>query len=396
MPKGRKQANIRNYNQSLVIELIKSRRYSCNDIARSLKMSNSTVEYIVDELSEIGILEIDDSVHSRSVGRSPIYYRINHRFGCVVAVDFVNSKFSICDICGNLLYTSMFQSGGSFITGHGYKRKDIDAIIEAVREALSSVRLQGWTLRAISIATFGKVDVKTGAYTFVSSVDSSLNLKEIFGDAFGVVTSVYNDIDLAAIAESESGKLIGKTRNALFVSVGEGMADTLFIDGKIVHGFHYRGGEIGFVVGYSEFLGEYKRIGLISTVHSIKNNAESYKRRNPGVQSILSGSSNANDVFDAYRSGDDLCVALVLDSAKCLGTAIGNLVNVLDCETMVLAGEIQKFGQKYLSVLADTIKNSLNPGLTCSIEFSSLDDSVSLGARIVGCNLAIKSHLREV
>lgn len=76
--------------------------------------------------------------------------------------------------------------------------------------------------------------------------------------------SVYNDIDLAAIAESESGKLIAKTKNALFVSVGEGMADTIFIDDKIVHGSHYRGGEIGFVVGYSEFLGQYKRIGEIA------------------------------------------------------------------------------------------------------------------------------------
>ena len=110
MPRGRKQANIRNYNQSLVIELIRSRRYSCNDIAHTLKMSNSTVEYIVDELFEIGILEIDNSVRRRSVGRSPIYYRINNRFGCVVAVDFVNSKFTICDICGNLLYTSMFRA----------------------------------------------------------------------------------------------------------------------------------------------------------------------------------------------------------------------------------------------------------------------------------------------
>lgn len=108
MPRGKKQANIRNYNQSLIIGLIKSRRYSCNEIARALKMSNSTVEYIIDELTEIGILEIDDTARSRSVGRSPIYYRINNRFGCVVAVDFVNSKFSVCDICGNLLFGAAF------------------------------------------------------------------------------------------------------------------------------------------------------------------------------------------------------------------------------------------------------------------------------------------------
>lgn len=119
-------------------------------------------------------------------------------------------------------------------------------------------------------------------------------------------------------------------------------------------------------------------------------------RRNPGVRSSLGESGDASDVFDAFRSGDELCVALVLDSARCLGRTIGNLVNVLDCETTVLAGETLKFGEKYLSVLADAVGNSLNPGLACSLQFSSLDDSVSLGARIVGCDLAIKSHLREI
>lgn len=397
MPKGRNQSNIRNENQALVIDLIKSANsYCCNDIAHRLKMSNSAIEYIVDELSEIGILEIDHSLRSKSVGRCPIYYRINNRFGCVVAVDFINSKFSICDICGNMLHESTFSSGGSFTMGHSYKRQDVDTIISFIKEALATVSSQGWTLRAISIATFGKVDINKGSYTFVKSIDSTLNLKEIFESAFGVTTSIYNDIDLAAIAESQSGKLIGKTRNSLFVSVGEGMADTIFIDGKIVHGAHFRGGEIGSVVGYSELMKEYKRLELISTIHSIKNNIENYKRLHTDAQFSCKEIRNVNDIFDDYFQGDKLCVDFVLDSAKCLGTAIGNLVNILDCEATVLAGNVLTFGEQYLSVLTDAFKSCLNSGLSCPIEFSSLNDSVSLGARLVGCDLAIKSCFRKV
>ncbi len=104
MPKGQKQANLRNYNQTLIIDLIKSHSYSGNEIAHILHMSNSTVKYILDELLEIGILEIDNSIQYKCVGRNPICYRINNRFGCVVAVDFVNSKFTICDVCGVLLH----------------------------------------------------------------------------------------------------------------------------------------------------------------------------------------------------------------------------------------------------------------------------------------------------
>ncbi len=396
MQKGQKQANLRNYNQSLIIDLIKSHSYSGNEIAHILHMSNSTVKYILDELLEIGILEIDNSMQYKSVGRSPICYRINSRFGCVVAVDFVNSKFTICDMYGVLLHEERFQSGGSFTLGHGYKKADVEEVIASVKQALEGARLRGWTLRSVSIATFGKVDTDSGEFMLVKSIDSSLNFKQMFSDAFGVPTCIYNDIDLAAMAESKSGKLKNRTKNALFISAGEGIANTLFVNDSIVHGFNYRGGEIGRVISHSEVLGTAKPLERIATVHSIKNNAEEYKRSHPETHSLLSVKSDADDVFDAYKKGDELCVRLVLDAAKCLGVAIVNILDILDCQTVILSGEILKFGEEFINTLMQTVTSNLDEGRNCTIEISSLVDSVSVGARTMGCNLAISSHLRKI
>ena len=89
---------------------------------------------------------------------------------------------------------------------------------------------------------------------------------------------MFNDGDLAAVAESEFGKLKGKTKNSIFVMAGEGIVDTLFIDDKIVTGTDYCAGELGFAGCYSEFTGKFERLGTVATLHSIKNNIKKRKR----------------------------------------------------------------------------------------------------------------------
>ncbi len=280
--------------------------------------------------------------------------------------------------------------------GHRYDRANVEEVISSVKQALESIRLRGWTLRSISIATFGKVDTDSGEFMLVKSIDSSLNFKKMFFEAFNVPTCIYNDIDLAATAESKFGKLAKRTKNSLFLNAGEGIANTLFVNGNILHGFNYRGGEIGRVISYSEALGVAKPLERIATVHSIKNNAAEYMLTHPETKSVLSVKSNGDDVFAAYEKGDELCVRLVLDAAKCMGIAIVNILDVLDCQTVILSGEILKFGEKFITMLTNTVSENLDEGRICTLEISSLADSVSTGARIMGCNLAISSHLRKI
>lgn len=395
MPKARRQSNIRNFNQSIVVDMIKKRSRSCNEIAKELKMSNSTVEYIVDELAAIGILEKDETSFKKSVGRCPIYYRLNKNFGIVVAVDLVNSRFAVCDVCNNILYEEAFTSGGSFLTGHGYKREDIDSVVKLIKETLLRPQIEKMPLRSVVIATFGKVEIETGKFTFVSSIDPNINLKKIFADEFKVATEVYNDIDLSAIAESEFGKLRNETDNALYLCINEGCADTLFINGQIVHGAHYLSGEIGYLIEYSEFLKEYLSLNRLVTYHSIFNNAVKYSSDNK-VETLLNEKGNVGDVVSSFYAGDELCKSLVLDAARCVGRAVSGLINVLDCRTVVLSGNVLAFGKEYTSTIEKELYGHLSHSNLCKLLYSELSDSVLTGTRIVACNLAVKSNLRKI
>jgi glucokinase len=49
-------------------------------------------------------------------------------------------------------------------------------------------------------------------------------------------------------------------------------------------------------------------------------------------------------VFDAARAGDGVAIAVVRDTARYVGMAIGNLIAVLDPEVVVLGGLIADAG----------------------------------------------------
>ena len=395
MPRGRKQANIRNYNQQQVINILKAQSCSCNEIAKILKMSNSSIEYIVDELYDIGIIEISVSDKPKTVGRSPIYYKLNNNFGCILAVDLINSKFEVCSLCREVLISESFNIGGSFDIGHRYHLAEIMQIISQVKGALTPEFLQKWKLRSICVATFGKVNIETGEFVWVSSIDKDINLKQIFEKEFNVPVAVYNDGHLSAIAESEFGKLKNKTQNSLYVTVGEGIVNTLFIDGKIVYGYDYRSGEIGFANCYSEFIKDYKQLDEITPIPSIKKNVKRYLVNNPNVYSAIRGEESVSNIFKYYSQDDAVCLNAVLDSAKCLGRTLSVLINVLNCQTVVIAGEVSRFGKNYLDAINQFLSCNLGADYHVRAEFSTLKNSTILGAKIKGADLAIQSNLRE-
>lgn len=344
-------------------------------------------------MAEIGILKIDHSKRVRTVGRNPIYYKINKKFGIVIVIDLISSVFEICDLLGNTYLCSDIEVGGSFDQGHMYCEEDFVFIINKIKSLLKTDVLKDLFLRAICIATFGKVNVESGEYVWITNIDKDLNLKKMFEDEFKAPTIVFNDINLAAIAEGEIGKLKNKKENSLYISVGEGTANALFIDNRIVLGKDYQSGEIGYCICYSEFFKKTMRISELVTLHSLAKNAREYIRKNPTINTLLTPDTQILDIIKAYQEDDDLCKQLVFDSARSLGIVILNLLNVLDCEAIVLGGDIVNFGEEYLQIINETISiNSHN--LQC--QFSAIKNSVMQGAKIMVADLAIKSNLRTI
>ena len=97
----RNQSYLRRKNKKSIIDLLRKKTQSYSDLARELKLSNTAIAKIVDDLIEQNIVYRE----SDAKGRGGINLSINADFGYVIAVDLSRWQisFSAADFGSNIL-----------------------------------------------------------------------------------------------------------------------------------------------------------------------------------------------------------------------------------------------------------------------------------------------------
>jgi glucokinase len=385
MNKGRNASSVRIHNQKAIIEMLSDEPFSCNEIAKKLKLCNSAVEKIVDELSRYNIICIDDTNREKSVGRAPIYYKLNGNYGYVVCVDFSQSYFEITRINGEIIGAATFLEGMTLKDGHLYDLDSFIAIIGIIKNQIAKSKLDTASLKAIALAAPGRANPDTGEIIKAASIKDfkNINLKKLFGAHFaGVPVLIRNDVEAASIAEQKFGLLKNNDGNAIYIKIDEGISISTFFGGKIVQGKEYLSGEIGYNRLYSPLHGGEVRLHDLVTTYSL------CKLVNKGKKDWLS----IDEIIRLYKAGQADIKKTVDCAAAVLGTAIMNLYHVLDCNIAVIAGYVTSLGEPYLKIIADKVKNFNSGG---EIRFSHLQGSIEKGIRSLAINQAILHKLYE-
>lgn len=139
---------------------------------------------------------------------------------------------------------------GSFETFRSMTREVfLKEIFSACDKALSK------GVRGIGISSLGVIDSESGSYLGgVQNLPAlqGLNLKETLESRYpGLPVVILNDAKAAALGELWIGE--GKGCSSLLcITLGTGIGGALVVNGKLVHGFHNRAGE----VGYSNYISE--------------------------------------------------------------------------------------------------------------------------------------------
>jgi len=155
-----------------------------------------------------------------------------------------STKYARVDIQGTI------GEKGSFDTFRGMSREAFLREIFGVCDKAVSEGVQG-----IGISSLGVIDNETGCYLGgVQNLPAlqDLNLKEILEARYpGLPVVILNDAKAAALGELWVGE--GRDCSSLFcITLGTGIGGALVVNGKLVHGFHNRAGEIG----YSDYRSE--------------------------------------------------------------------------------------------------------------------------------------------
>ncbi len=199
--------------------------------------------------------------------------------------------------------------------------------------------------------------------------EANINLAELMKRISGVETKLENDVNVIAMGESKFGAGKG-SRTAITVALGTGVGGGIVVDGRLISGVAGAGGEIGhmklvdngLLCGCGQrgcFEAYASATGIIrEAVSRLAVNKQNmlFERIEGKIEEV-----EAKDIFDCAKAGDEFSVDIVEYASKYLAMGIGNLLNIINPERIILSGGVALAGDILLDNVREKLKNYAMP-----------------------------------
>ena len=235
-----------------------------------------------------------------------------------------------------------------------YGRGRGGAVLENILGLFQAVRQDapaGAAVLGVGIGAPGNVDLRAGRIG-----ENIQNIPELRGvalgplvaDRLGLPTVVDNDVNALALGELAFGAARG-ARNFILICIGTGVGGGIVANGQIVRGASGYGGEVGHMTVEPEgrpcFCGSRGCLKAYISGPDLAAQAREVLTVAPSARFLaLAGGDpaaiRAEDLFQAAREGDAAAQAIVEGAARILGIALGNLINALNPELILLGGGV--------------------------------------------------------
>lgn len=271
-----------------------------------------------------------------------------------------------------------------------------DDIARVTKEAVEKSKLTMDDIESIGLGTPGTANAD-GVIEFANNlnfdhVPAREMLKERLGDK---PIYIANDANCAALGEAYAGCGNG-SKNFVAVTLGTGVGSGVIIDGKIVTGVNYAGGECGHMVIVVD--GEPCTCGrkgcweayasATALINQTKRAMEEYPDSIMHKLAEEEGKVSGKTAFDAMRHGDIAGIKVVDQYIKYIACGLINLVNALQPEIICVGGGICNEGETLLRPLRRYIeaeRYSVYSKMQTKIMKAELgNDAGIIGAAILG------------
>ena len=268
-----------------------------------------------------------------------------------------NTKIGLLDEDGNILFSTIVKTESE----QGFE-KTIERLSNILKIQVSNLNISFKDVAGVGLGVPGPVAngriVKFWAnFPWPVNVDLAVE----FEKHLGVPVKVDNDVNVITLGEMWKGGGRGY-KNVLGLAIGTGIGGGVVVNGKLVSGKNGAGGEVGHIKverdgklcgcgqegcweAYASATGLVREAKSRLTVN--KNNLLYERTKDREVE--------AKDIFDAAREGDEFSLNLVDYEAEFIALGIGNLLNVLDTDVVVVGGGIALAGD----ILFDKINEKL-------------------------------------
>lgn len=248
--------------------------------------------------------------------------------------DNEQKKYIAFDIGGTRVKYGLLLEGGTIVSKGSYSTScdNLDLFLQTMINIINSISSKH-LIRGVAISMPGFIDVNTG-YTNRAGAVTCLhgrNLKELLENQISLPVEVENDGNCAALAEKLNGNAT-ECDDFICVTIGTGIGGGIFLNGKIVHGNKFQGGEFGFMITPAS-TEDFKTMHQNASTSSLISNYRKYKGINEDI--LIDG----KDIF--LEANKDTQVKRIIDEwFGNISYGIYNLAVTLNPQKILIGGGI--------------------------------------------------------
>ena len=241
-----------------------------------------------------------------------------------------------------------------------------DDIALAVELAVKDAGISMDDVVSVGVGTPGSVNKDNGYIEFSNNLEfKQVPAKEMLEARIGKPIFLENDANCAALGEAIAG--VGKgVGNFVAVTLGTGVGSGIIVNGKIVSGVNYTGGEMGHTVIMVN--GKQCNCGrkgcweqYASATALIAQTKEAMlENKDSKMWQLCNGSvdnASGRTAFDAMRLGDETAQKVVDNYIYYVAVGISNIINTFQPEFVCVGGGVSHEGETLLAPLRKHIEN---------------------------------------
>ena len=335
------------HNRDLVLQLIfGNQKISRAEIARLTKLTRTTVSDVVAGLIKEGLVE-EVGLGSSIGGKPSILLSLVADSRYLIGLNLMQDKFigAVVNLYGEIKETVEIPVDG----------RDGTQALSLLYQILDRLTQKNWIpIVGIGVGAPGLINTREGIVLSAVNLDwQDLPLAHLLVERYGLPVSVLNDSQATAIGEFVYGDHPPGS-NLIVLTVMQGIGAGILINGQLFQGDGGGAGEIGHVVVQENGLPcRCGRNGCLETVASAK-----------AIVARMQSLTNSPDPISLealesrFKNGDQTARQVIMDAATYLGRSIGSLVGTFNIKTIVLTGDMTRFGEPWLMAVRQAMSQA--------------------------------------
>ena len=340
----------RDMNRDVVLELIRSRQpISRADLARLSGLQRSTVSLIVEELLEEGWIR-EGAVAHRPRGRRPTLLGLNDDLVMIV-----------CDIRPVQAIVAVVDLNGRFLSRESLPivsdpAKTIALIVGRMKKMQEKHAQK--TFEGVGVSLPGRFDPESQRMIFAPNLGWPLyDIKKALEKGTGLKVELGNAAGACLLSEMWFGRMDG-VRDAVLVTISEGIGAGILTNGQLVTGMHGLAGEFGHIpldpAGPKCACGG---TGCWETLASSSAALRYYAENKCDAQPIT-----MQDLIKLAEEGDS-CACKALDKqAHEIGRGMRTILAALSPEVILVTGDITSAWPRFGPIIEEEIRSQILAG----------------------------------